>query len=155
VRTGDPVLVDVEGLSEVIHAKVDAVEDSIDPATRTYGVRIRIPNLDHRLKAGVFARVEIQPTGKPDVLLVPREAIRTEDAQARVLVVRDGRAVAVPVRLGLLSDSYAEVVSGLTEGDTVIVGGAAHQLAPGIRVRVAELEAQAAPREGAGPREGS
>ena len=91
------------------------------PAGRSECAR-SIPNPDHRLKAGVFARIEIQPQGKRDALLVSREAIRSEEAQTQVLVVRDRRAVAVPVRLGLVSDTEAEVLSGLEPGDVVSTG---------------------------------
>jgi RND family efflux transporter MFP subunit len=136
VRESDPALVHVEGLASPIETVVDSVADTIDPATRTYRVRMRIPNEDHRLRAGIFARVEIQPAPKEGVLLVPREAIRSEAARTRVLVVRDGQAVAMPVTLGLVSDDDAEILAGLEVGDPVIVGKAAQELAPGMRVRV-------------------
>ncbi len=136
IRVGDPAWVHVDGLPEPIRAKVASVSDNIDPATRTYRVRIWIPNADHRLKAGIFARVEIQPEIKQNVKLVPREAIRSEAARTHVLVVKDGRAVAVPVRLGLFSPSDAEVLAGIEVGTPVIVGKAAQELAPGMRVRV-------------------
>ncbi len=136
VRENDPVLVHVEGLAHPIETVVDSVADTIDPATRTYRVRMRIPNEDHRLRAGIFARVEIQPAPKQDVLLVPREAIRSEAARTRVLVVRDGQAIAVPVTVGLVSDDEAEILAGLDVGAQVIVGKAAQELAPGMRVRV-------------------
>jgi RND family efflux transporter MFP subunit len=136
IRAGDPTWVHVDGLPEPIRAEVASVSDTIDPATRTYRVRIWIPNADHRLKAGIFARVEIQPAIKQNVTLVSRDAIRSEAARTNVLVVRDGRAVAVPVRLGLFSDSDAEVLAGIEVGTPVIVGKAAQELAPGMRVRV-------------------
>jgi membrane fusion protein (multidrug efflux system) len=137
VSAGDPALLHVEGLPEPVRTTVAAVGDSVDPATRTYLVRMRVPNPAHRLKAGVFASVEIGPSPKTDVLVVPREAIRTEDGRARVLAVREGRAVAVPVELGIVSEEVAEVVSGLAEGEAVVVGESAATLAPGMRVRVA------------------
>jgi membrane fusion protein (multidrug efflux system) len=97
---------------------------------------MRVPNPEHRLKAGVFARVEILPATRGGVLLVPRAALRTEEGRQRVLVVRDGRAVAVPVEVGVVSDELAEIVRGVEAGDAVIVGEAAGALAPGMRVRV-------------------
>ncbi|MCP5043077.1 MAG: efflux RND transporter periplasmic adaptor subunit [bacterium] len=144
VREGDPVRVHVDGLPKAIETVVDSVADTIDPATRTYRVRMRIPNEDHRLRAGIFARVEIQPAAKQGVLLVPRDAIRSEAARTRVLVVRDGQAVAVPVTVGLVSETDAEILAGLEVGTQVIVGKAAQELAPGMRVRVTP-----APRRGA------
>lgn len=136
VREGDPVQVWVQGLAEPIETTVDAVGDTIDPTTRTYRVRMLIDNADHRLKAGVFARIEITPAPKTDVVLVPREAVRSEDGQTRVLVARDGRAVPVPVELGMVDEARAEVLSGLAVDQEVIVGEAAREVAPGMAVRV-------------------
>jgi membrane fusion protein (multidrug efflux system) len=127
IGLGDPALLHVEGLAAPIRSEVSAVSDTIDPATRTYGVRMRVPNEDYRLKAGVFARVEILPRAKGDVLLVPRSAVRREDGRTQVLAVRDGRAVAVPVQIGIVAEVRVD--------DEVIVGDAAAALAPGMRVR--------------------
>jgi RND family efflux transporter MFP subunit len=136
VRTGDEALVHVEGLREPIRTQVFAVSDSIDLETRTYRVKMLVPNPEHALKAGVFARVEILPQSSRDALLVPREAVRSEEGRTRVLVVRDGRAQAVPLQLGVVSELEAEVLSGLDADSEVIVGSAAREIAPGMSVRV-------------------
>lgn len=135
IREGDAALLHVEGMPQPIPTEVGAVSDSIDPATRTYRVTMPVPNPDHRLKAGVFARVEILPRAKSDVLLVPREAIRREEGATRVLVVRDGRAVSVPVRLGVVAEDAVEVLHGLRVDQEIVVGESARTLAPGMRVQ--------------------
>ncbi|MBW2288578.1 MAG: efflux RND transporter periplasmic adaptor subunit [Deltaproteobacteria bacterium] len=144
VRVGDSARIHVQGLGQAIETTVATVGDTIDPTTRTYHVRLLIDNADHRLKAGVFAHIEITPEAKTGILLVPREAVRSEDGQTRVLVVRDGRAVPVRVELGLVDESRVEVVSGLTVDDAVIVGAAAREIAPGMRVQVVAQQAEPA-----------
>lgn len=136
VRVGDTALVHVEGLPQPIQTKVSAVSDTIDPQARTYRVRMIVPNPDHTLKAGIFARIDILPSAKRDVMLVPRAAVRSEEGVNRVLVVRDGRAQSVAVRLGVVSEDEAEVLSGLEADSDVIVGTAAREIAPGMSVRV-------------------
>ena len=131
----------VEGVSDPVQTTVSAVSDTIDPATRTYLVKARVPNEDRVLKAGVFAQVEIQPQPKRGVLLVPRDAVRTEDGRTRVMVIQDGRSEAVVVEVGLLSDQVAEVVHGLSEGTPILVGSAARTIASGMRVHVADAAA--------------
>lgn len=143
IRVGDAALLHVEGLPHPISAPVDSVGDAVDPTTRTFLVKMRVPNAEHRLKAGVFARVEILPRAKSDVVLVPREAIRREDGRARVLAVRDGRAVAVVVQLGAISEDSVEVLHGVRTDDVIVVGEHARTLGPGMRVE---------PRNGARPR---
>jgi membrane fusion protein (multidrug efflux system) len=136
VRVGDPARIRVEGLPQPIETQISSVSDALDAATRTYGVRMRVPNRERLLKAGVFAEVEILPRPKPDALVVPREAIRSEDGRARVFTVRDGVATPVGVTLGFVSEQEAEVLEGLAADLPVIVGEAARQVAPGMRVRV-------------------
>ena len=138
VHVGDPASIHVEGRVEPIRTVVSAVSDTIDLASRTYLVKMRVLNADHSLKSGVFAHVEIEPQGKRDALLVPREAIRTEDGRNRIFMVRDGRAVAATVGLGIVTEDLAELLSGAAAGDEVIVGKEAGLIAPGMRVRVAE-----------------
>ncbi len=143
VRVGDPARIRVEGIPESIETSVSAVSDTIDPSTRTYLVKMRVPNPDFRLKAGVFAHVEIFPRAKTDALLVPRESIRTEEGRAKVMVVRDSRAVAAPVEIGIAAEDRAEVLRGIEPGEEVIVGEAAHTIAPGMPVKVVRRAAEA------------
>ena len=144
VRPGDTVLISVEGLREPIRTTVSSVSDTIDPATRTYLVKAPVANPDRLLKAGVFAAVELRPQPKRGALLVPREALRTEDGRARVMLLRDGRAEAAPVEVGLVSEQDAEVLAGLDAGALVVVGGAARTIAPGMRIH--QIDAPAEPQ---------
>jgi RND family efflux transporter MFP subunit len=137
VQVGDPAFIRIEGRAEAVRTYVGAVSDTIDPATRTYLVTMPVPNPDHAIKAGVFAEVEIEPQGGPDRVLAPREAIRIEDGQSRLLVVRDGRAALIPVETGAASEREAEIVAGAAAGELAIVGDAAGSIAPGLRVRPA------------------
>jgi RND family efflux transporter MFP subunit len=140
VRPGDRARIRVEGLAEPIETEVSAVGESVDPATRTYSVRMRVPNANGRLKAGVFASVDIAPRALRDVVLVPRDAIRSEDGASRVLTVQDGVVVAVPVTVGAISEREVELLAGPSPGTAVVVGGAATPLAPGMRVRTRARE---------------
>ncbi len=135
IRVGDPALLHVEGLAHPIATSVTAVGDAVDPATRTFIVKMRVPNDERRLKAGIFAEVEILPRAKSEVVLVPREAVRHEDGEALVLAVRDGRAVPVIVRLGVASEDAVEVLHGVRVDDEIVVGEHARTLGPGMRVR--------------------
>jgi RND family efflux transporter MFP subunit len=138
IRIGDPALLHIEALPQPIRTQVSAVGDAIDPATRTYLVKMRVPNPGHRLKAGLFARIEILPRAKSDVIVVPRDAIRREGGRATVLTVRDGRAVATAVRLGLIAEVDVEVLHGVRVDDEIVVGAFARSIAPGMRIRATE-----------------
>jgi membrane fusion protein (multidrug efflux system) len=136
VRVGDPALIHVEGLAAPIQTEIASVGDAIDPSTRTYSVRMRVPNPEHQLKAGLFAEIEVLPQAKRDVLVVPRSAVRSEEGNAQVFLVRDGVAKAVPVKIGAVSEDQVEVLDGLRVDTPVVVGDAAQKLADGMQVRV-------------------
>jgi RND family efflux transporter MFP subunit len=149
VRVGDPVLIHVEGLTAPIQTEVYAVGDAVDPTTRTYAVKMRVPNPEHALKAGLFAQVEILPRSKRDALVVPRDAVRSEDGRSRVFTIRDGVATPIPVTLGVVTEEQVEILDGLRVDTPVIVGEAARQLAPGMKVRAAGAGETAAQDDGA------
>jgi len=94
-----------------------------------------VPNADHQLKSGTFARIEILPRAKSDVVLVPREAVRREEGRTQVLVVRDGRLEAQPVQIGIVSEDAVEVLRGVRVDDEIVVGDSVRSAAPGMRVQ--------------------
>jgi len=135
IRAGDVALLHVDGLALPIRTEVESVGDSVDEASRTFRVKMPVPNDDHGLKAGLFARIDILPQAKREVLLAPRDAVRSQDGRNQVLVVRDGIAKLMPIEVGLISENAIEVLAGLRVDDEVVVGEAARMLAPGMRVR--------------------
>jgi len=81
------------------------------------------------LRPGMQAQAFIDAGSAEDVLLVPLEAIFEEDGQPKVEVLQEnGTPKVVPVELGLMNDRYAEVKSGLKEGQLVITGSTADLL---------------------------
>ncbi|MFQ5513337.1 MAG: efflux RND transporter periplasmic adaptor subunit [Myxococcota bacterium] len=144
IQVGDPARLYVEGIPDPLVSTVSAVSDTIDPDTRTYEVRITIPNPDHVYKSGIFVRVEIEPSSRTHVTLIPTDAIRRENGEDRVYVVRDGRAQPVAVQLGIVTERVAEVLDGVVPGDEIIVGDSVRLVSPGIKVHVTEREGSSA-----------
>jgi cobalt-zinc-cadmium efflux system membrane fusion protein len=136
VRIGDVAHVRIEGLPDAIESTISAVGEAIDPTTRTYSVRVQVPNADHALKAGLFAHVELFPQARADALLVPRGAVRSEDGRTRIFTIRDGLAT-LSVTVGAFSEQEAELLDGAEADMVVIVGADAERVAPGMRVKAA------------------
>lgn len=81
------------------------------------------------LRPGMQARAHIDAGSAENVLLAPVEAIFEEDGVQKVEVLNpDGSTKAVTVKLGLMNDRFAEIKSGLNEGDKVITGSSADLL---------------------------
>ena len=68
---------------EQFPGRIRTISPVVDPASHTFKVTIEIPNTDHRLKPGMFARVQLITETHENVTLVPRSAITTNDGKNR------------------------------------------------------------------------
>ncbi|HEY9051935.1 MAG TPA: efflux RND transporter periplasmic adaptor subunit [Gammaproteobacteria bacterium] len=104
--------------------KVEYIYPSLDPVTRTLKVRLRFDNPDEVLKPNMYAHVSIYGGAKNNILTMPREAlIRTGQEQRVILDLGEGRFAPKKVTSGTESGDWVEIVSGLEEGDKVVVSG--------------------------------
>lgn len=115
---------------------VEEAYPSADPATRTVTVRALLPNPDGRFRPGMYATGAFALDERADVLVVPFEAVLRIRDRRCVYKVKDGRAVLSDVAVGLRHDDVVEIVSGVADGDEIVVDGL-HRLADGVAVRVA------------------
>jgi RND family efflux transporter MFP subunit len=136
VRRGDPLRVHVEGLEAPLETRIDRTSDRIDPATRTYEVRAPVASDATALKAGAYARAEIEASSTSPRAVIDRSALVTRDGRSYVVRVEEGQARRVPVRIGATAGGRVEILGGLEVGEAVVVGEATGRLAEGDRVRV-------------------
>lgn len=105
--------------------KVTRISPVLDSQTRSAEVEIEIPNLENNLKAGMFARVNIDVGVNNEALAVPRSALLTRGTEKGVyLLSRERTAMFQPIEIGRIQGDYVEVVSGLDTGTEVITTGA-------------------------------
>ena len=129
----------------VFAGKVDLISPYVDPATATFGVRVRVTDTGGLLRPGMFARVALVYERKLDALQIPRTALLDGDGPPKVFVVKDGKAAERPVQLGLTNGAYVEIVTGLKDGEQVVVVGQA-AVKPGATVRIVNTPARPAAR---------
>ncbi len=108
---------------ETIRGRVVYVYPYLNGETRTARVRVEVPNPDGKLKPQMYANLELTiDLGEP--LVVPDEAILDSGAQKTAFVAyEDGRFEPRELQLGPRVDSYVAVLSGLQEGEKVVVSG--------------------------------
>ena len=115
-------------------AQLGYIAPAVDPQRGTVEVRLAVPNPPAFLRPDMTVSVEMVGGVKKDALVLPSGAVRDADREAPwVLALQDGRAVRVPVTLGLRGVGAVEVVKGLVEGERVIPQ--TEKAAPGDRVR--------------------
>jgi len=106
-----------------------------DVIAKTYRIKVSLPD-DTPLKPGMSVEANVVTREKPDVLLVPADAIRGN----AVYVVDGSRVRRREVKIGIRGTRAVEILSGLTEGERV-ASPASTDLADGKRVRIIEASA--------------
>ncbi len=95
---------------------------SIDPSSQNIGVRLSFTAPAHLLKSAMYVVATIHGDARPDVLAVPQEALIRTESQDRVIVAfGGGRFKPTPVRIGVEAGGQVEILSGLKEGDEIVV----------------------------------
>lgn len=146
VRTGMATRFNADG--RAIEGRVVRVSPTIDPATRSITVYVQVPNPGGSLKGGTFVSGRIVGRTVPEALVIPSPAIRqAEDGAPFVYAIENEKVAQKPVQVGLVDDGagIAEILSGLEEGERVIVGNVG-TLGRGMQVRVVDRDDRPSPR---------
>jgi membrane fusion protein (multidrug efflux system) len=97
--------------------QVKTIAPTLDSKTRTAAVRIEPKDGTGKLRAGMFARLNIVTAARPNALVVPTTAVVNGSS---VLMIDESNTIhAQPVHLGIQNDRFAEVLGGLQDGDLV------------------------------------
>jgi RND family efflux transporter MFP subunit len=123
IHLGDPVKARVQALNQDFVGKVSRFADSLDRQTRTMETEIDFDNRDGHLIPGMYAETQLSLREKKDALTVALEAVTRNGDDATVLAVNSQNIIEERhVKLGLEDSVHVEVLSGLTDGDRVVIG---------------------------------
>lgn len=137
VKKGMPVDVklDVYG-DETFAGKVSLVYPSIDSQTRTFPVEITVANNDERVRPGMFARITINFGVKQNVVVPDLAIVKQSGSGDRyIYVYKDGKVSYNKVELGRRMGDKYELISGVENGDQVVVTGQS-RLNDGMEVEI-------------------
>jgi membrane fusion protein (multidrug efflux system) len=124
VRIGEPVRVTTESLpGKTYEGTVSRQSFALDEATRSVLVEADLPNADLTLRPGMYATIKVGVEKHADALLIPATALVTEKSGASVFVAAGGKAKKTPVKAGFNDGEKAEILSGLTGNEAVILAG--------------------------------
>jgi RND family efflux transporter MFP subunit len=122
IHLNDSVAVRVDSLNgEKFTGTISRFTDRVDENTRTMNTEIEVPNPNLNLVAGMWTTVALKVEKRPQALAVPIEAIAGEPPTVYV-INRNQQVEEHPVKLGLETPDKYEVLSGLHEGDLVVIG---------------------------------
>ncbi len=126
--------------------KIFTVNPALNRMSRTSRVAVEIKNDKQLLKPGMFAKVEIVTSSLNNVLAVPATAIVTRNGETNVFTVsrQDNfpyatKPTIVKVKVGLVTEVYAQILEGINEGDIVLTDNNV-SLTNGTNIRVMEIK---------------
>jgi RND family efflux transporter MFP subunit len=117
--------------------KLTSLAPAADARTRSFLAEVTLDNPGYELKPGMFAEVRLVTETRKDVVMVPQDAVLVEGDEHVVYVVSGNRAHRREVKLGLGNDEAVEVLSGVKEGEDLVVTGQDY-LEDGVPVTVVE-----------------
>jgi RND family efflux transporter MFP subunit len=122
IKVGDPVEVRVPSLNRSFPGKVARFSVDVREDTRTMHTEVDVPNPQRVLLPGLYADAVLSLDRQVDVNTVPVQALNHEEGKTTVFVVgQDGELQDRTVELGLETASDAQIMSGLDEGEQVVV----------------------------------
>jgi RND family efflux transporter MFP subunit len=123
IHVGDPVEVNVESLGgKTFTGAITRYTRDVDDNTRKMTTEIEVPNPNLELDPGMYATIALRVEDRPNTLAIPTEAVIAGETPAVFVVNRDHQIEERPVQLGLETPDKYEVLSGLQEGDLVVIG---------------------------------
>jgi RND family efflux transporter MFP subunit len=123
INVGDAIQVRVESLgSKTFSGKITRFTDKVDEDTRTMMVEIQVPNPKLTLVPGMYATVVLNVEKHAGALVIPTQAVNGDKSTSVFVINQDNQLEKRAVTLGLETPDKYEVLSGLQEGDLVVVG---------------------------------
>jgi len=122
IRIDDPVSVTVSALDRTFPGRVARFSVDVKADTRTMHTEVDVANVNRQLIPGMYAEAMLTLAQKDNALAVPLEAVSHRGGETSVYVVNQANQIENrAVTLGIQTDSYAEVLSGLVAGQMVVV----------------------------------
>jgi len=114
--------------------RMEFLDNAVDPNSGTIRAKAVVPNPTRFLTPGMFGRARLLGSGRYQALLIPDEAIITDQTRRLVYVVnRENKAVARPVEIGAKVEGLRIVRAGLAPTDLVVLNGIG-RVRPGVAV---------------------
>jgi RND family efflux transporter MFP subunit len=144
VQTGQKVLIKADAFADrMFEGRVAEITPKGEPVARSYRVRVKLP-ADTPLMIGMTAETNIIVAERQNTLLVPSTALSSNS----IWLVRNGRLVKQPVKVGAKGLDRTEILTGLTDHDQIVVQPR-DSLRPGDKVQT--ILAASSPRSPANP----
>lgn len=108
---------------ETFHGEVYVIAPSLDASSRSLKLRARIPNIDQRLRPGMFARIQLHIAELDNALMIPEEALWPIGDKQFVYRVIDDKVAMTEVQVGYRRHGDVQITNGIEVGEQVVTAG--------------------------------
>ena len=126
VTVGDVVTVELPDLNQTIKAKVSFASNFIDPLNRTFKVEVKLNGIKD-VKPNMVAKLSIVDYVNPKAIVVPSNAIQRTESEMFIMVAKQDKNKMIAEKrtivIGKTNQDLTEVISGISENETIIVNG--------------------------------
>jgi membrane fusion protein (multidrug efflux system) len=126
LQQDQPVNLILDSTGAKLAGRIKLISPVIDPTSGTIKITIEVPEYPAETRPGDFAQVEIVTEKRDGVTLVPRIAVLTDKGETVVYTLTEGEIPTAErrvVEVGFTDDERAQILSGLTVGERVVVKG--------------------------------
>lgn len=141
---GDQSVTATTDIGDTVELNLRAILPTEFAATRTRPVRFELADKEASVAVGQTVTLDVPISAPREVLIVPKDALVQAQGGWSVFVNQDGKAVPRTVEIGAALNNSFEILSGLSEGDEVVVRG-------NERLRPGQDIAPTGPQQGSGP----
>ncbi|WP_230867138.1 efflux RND transporter periplasmic adaptor subunit [Iocasia frigidifontis] len=135
LKAGDSVVVYFSAIDDSFIAKIQSISPVADEIKKSFPVEIVVANPEQIIKAGMYAEIKLKTNQVADHLVVPQSAILEENGENYVYIVNNNKAKKLRVATGIASEDQIVILTGLQEGDQLIITGAEY-LKDGSRINL-------------------
>ncbi len=124
VKVGQDVYVTNYSMpDDTLVGSIEQISPAIDADARTFKCVVSIDNPQRILLPGMFVKADLVTNRESNALVIPKEIVKTRGNRSSVFVVNEGAADERRLRLGISNGGDVMVVSGLADGDRVVIKG--------------------------------
>ena len=122
-----------------IKSTIGYISPTADPMNKLYTVRLYLDNKEYGIRPGMTGSVRLSLDSVDEAIVIKSDAVLDKDGKKIVYIVENDMAVEKEVETGLDTGELIEIISGINQGDSVIIEGQ-HYVSDGARVKVVRGE---------------
>jgi RND family efflux transporter MFP subunit len=126
IQIGQTATVQITALDTSFQGKVAEVGSAADPASRTFTIKVEVPNPKLLIRPGMVAEIKLSSKESHTAITVPAEAVLhdiNEESYVYVIDQKQNKAIMRTISIGQLANNRIEITNGLSAGEVIVTGG--------------------------------